>query len=392
MDRKIFATGVIGLGAMGAPMAARLRECGALAGVYARTPEKTAQFSAALAVTAFASATAAARGCECLLLSLPDDDAVLAVTAEIARAAAPGRLVVDTSTVAPATAGAAAEVLARVGAAYVEAPVTGGVEAACTGRLSFFLAGDTAAIERAQPLLEILGSRHTHFGAIGSGQRAKAANQLMIAGINQALCEALAFAEALEVPLERFIAATVDGAAGSELLRRRGAALVAQEFAPGFRIALHEKDLRICQTLAAEMPAQLPLAEMTLIHYRRLTAQGLGDADISALFMQKQKLFSEKSKKGNATIKVEHQPLPACLTALGVLQWPIWTKEPSKFPWTYEEDETCYFLEGEVVVTPANGAPVTIGRNDLVTFPAGLVCTWEIVSPVRKHYAFGVSL
>lgn len=91
-------------------------------------------------------------------------------------------------------------------------------------------------------------------------------------------------------------------------------------------------------------------------------------------------------------IKVEHQPLPACLTALGVLQWPIWTKEPSKFPWTYEEDETCYFLEGEVVVTPANGVPVTIGRNDLVTFPAGLTCTWEIVSPVRKHYAFGVSL
>ena len=297
MDRKIFATGVIGLGAMGAPLAARLRERGALAGVYARTPEKTAQFSAELAVPAFASVTDAARRCECLLLSLPDDVAVLAVSAEIARAATPGRLVVDTSTAAPATAGTAAEVLARVGAMYVEAPVTGGVEAARTGRLSFFLGGDSAAIERAQPLLEILGYRHTHFGATGSGQRAKAANQLMIAGINQAVCEALAFAEALEVPLERFIAATIEGAASSELLRRRGAALVTQEFAPGFRIALHEKDLRICQMLAAEMSAQLPLAEMTLIHYRRLTAQGLSDADISALFMQKRKLFSEKSNQ-----------------------------------------------------------------------------------------------
>lgn len=91
-------------------------------------------------------------------------------------------------------------------------------------------------------------------------------------------------------------------------------------------------------------------------------------------------------------IKVERQPSAARLDALGVLQWPIWIKEASKFPWTYEEDETCYLLEGEVVVTPANGAPVKLGRHDLVTFPAGLACTWEIMSPVRKHYAFGVSL
>lgn len=91
-------------------------------------------------------------------------------------------------------------------------------------------------------------------------------------------------------------------------------------------------------------------------------------------------------------IKVERQPTPARLHALGVLQWPIWTKEPSKFPWTYEEAETCYLLEGEAIVTPADGAAVRIGRNDLVTFAAGLACTWEIVSPVRKHYAFGVSL
>ena len=296
MDRKILLTGVIGLGAMGAPLAARLREGGLLAGVHARTPEKTALISERLSVTAFAGVGDAARRCECLLLSLPDDAAVLAVSADIARAAPPGGvLVIDTSTVAPATACAAADMLARAGAEYVEAPVTGGVEGARSGRLSFFLGGDAAAIDRARPVLSLLGDRLTHFGAIGRGQRAKAANQLMVAGINQAVCEALAFAQALDLPLEQFIAATTEGFAGNELLRRRGAAIAAGGFAPGFQIQLHEKDLRICQTLAAEMAAQLPLAEMTLIHYRRLAAQGLSEADISALFLQKQKLFSEKS-------------------------------------------------------------------------------------------------
>lgn len=90
-------------------------------------------------------------------------------------------------------------------------------------------------------------------------------------------------------------------------------------------------------------------------------------------------------------IKLERRPPPERLHALGVFQWPIWAKEPSTFPWTYEETETCYFLEGEVIVTPVSGAPVKLGRNDLVTFPARLACTGEIVLPVRKHYAFGVS-
>ena len=69
--------------------------------------------------------------------------------------------------------------------------------------------------------------------------------------------------------------------------------------------------------------------------------------------------------------------------------WPIWEKEASKFPWTYDEEETCFFIEGDVVVTPENGEPVRMGKGDLVTFPAGMSCTWEILSDVRKHYRFG---
>ena len=77
------------------------------------------------------------------------------------------------------------------------------------------------------------------------------------------------------------------------------------------------------------------------------------------------------------------------LSGLGVRGWPIWTKEPSRFPWSYDEPETCYFLAGDVTVTPDGGEPVRMGTGDLVTCPAGLSCTWEIRSPVRKHYRFG---
>ncbi|MCR4302588.1 MAG: cupin domain-containing protein [Sulfuricaulis sp.] len=88
-------------------------------------------------------------------------------------------------------------------------------------------------------------------------------------------------------------------------------------------------------------------------------------------------------------IYVEHDPSPMKLEVIGVYDWPIWTRDISKFPWTYDEKETCYLLEGEVIVTPDGGEPVTIKENDLVSFPAGLSCTWEILSPVKKHYNFG---
>lgn len=88
-------------------------------------------------------------------------------------------------------------------------------------------------------------------------------------------------------------------------------------------------------------------------------------------------------------IHVEHQPSQARLEALGVPQWPLWTKGISTFPWTYDETETCYLLEGEVIVTPTGGQPVQFGGGDLVQFPAGMSCTWEIRQPVKKHYTFG---
>jgi uncharacterized protein len=93
--------------------------------------------------------------------------------------------------------------------------------------------------------------------------------------------------------------------------------------------------------------------------------------------------------KQTIEIKIERQPSQERLNQLNVSSWPIWGKDASEFPWTYDEQETCYFLAGDVVVTPDGDEPVEMGKGDLVTFPAGMSCTWTIRKAVRKHYTFG---
>lgn len=92
--------------------------------------------------------------------------------------------------------------------------------------------------------------------------------------------------------------------------------------------------------------------------------------------------------KQSMEIKIERQPGEQRLNQLSVLRWPVWQKQVSKFPWTYDSQETCYFLSGEVIVTPDGGEPVRMGKGDLVTFPSGMSCVWEILSDVKKHYQF----
>ena len=87
-------------------------------------------------------------------------------------------------------------------------------------------------------------------------------------------------------------------------------------------------------------------------------------------------------------IKIERNPSDEHLIDLGVSGWPIWAKEVSEFPWQYDAQETCYLLEGDVVVTPDGGVPVEIKKGDLVTFPRGMKCRWNIRKDVRKHYTF----
>jgi len=137
-----------------------------------------------------------------------------------------------------------------------------------------------------------MGRAVTHFGPSGAGQAAKATNQIMCAGIIQAVAEAMAFAKAEGLPLDRLIETLGQGAGSSWYFVHRAPNMVRDSYPPGFRVRLHEKDLRICRDMAARHGVQLPVIEMTLLHYRRLIEQGYGDEDISTIFRLKDALFA----------------------------------------------------------------------------------------------------
>ena len=154
--------------------------------------------------------------------------------------------------------------------------------------------GDAQAFERAQPVLQAMGRTVTHFGASGAGQAAKATNQIMCAGVIQAVAEAMAFAKSEDLPLDRLIETLGKGAGSSWYFVNRAPNILRDSYPAGFRVRLHEKDLKICRAMAARHGVQLPLIEMTLVHYRRLIEQGHGDEDISTLFRLKDALFARR--------------------------------------------------------------------------------------------------
>jgi len=217
---------------------------------------------------------------------------VLAVIEALLPTVLPNTIVVDCSTVSADTARSAAHRLRERKAAFLDAPVSGGVEGARDGTLAVMVGGDADAFERARPVLAAMGRTVTHFGASGAGQAAKATNQIMCAGIIQAVAEAMAFAKSEELPLDRLIETLGKGAGSSWYFVNRAPNIVRDSYPAGFRVRLHEKDLKICRAMAARHGVQLPLIEMTLVHYRRLIEQGHGDEDISTLFRLKDALFS----------------------------------------------------------------------------------------------------
>jgi 3-hydroxyisobutyrate dehydrogenase len=286
--------GFVGLGAMGMPMAMNLHRAGLLAAAWNRTPARTAALAAETGVTAAESLAALAAACDLVVSCVSADEDLLGVVDALAPGLRAGAIVVDCSTVASSTAREAARRLAVVGAAFLDCPVSGGTEGARAGTLSIMVGGDEAVLERARPALEAMGGSITHMGPVGAGQAAKATNQIMVAGINQAVTEALAFGRAQGLPMDRLIAALEKGAAGNWFLSRRGPTMIRGEFPLGFKVGLHAKDLEICRRMAAELDVRLPVVEMTLVHYARLPAAS-AEEDISALFRLKSDMF----KKGD---------------------------------------------------------------------------------------------
>lgn len=147
--------------------------------------------------------------------------------------------------------------------------------------------GDKKTLDIALPVLEAIGSRIVYMGKTGSGQGTKAVNQIMAAGINQAVTEALAFGQAQGLSMQSVIDVISGGAAGNWFLQNRGATMTKETFVPGFKVGLHHKDLEICIKMAQQSNAKIPLTEQTLVDYEKLIDQGYEDEDISALYRLK---------------------------------------------------------------------------------------------------------
>jgi 3-hydroxyisobutyrate dehydrogenase len=204
----------------------------------------------------------------------------------------PGLIVVDCSTVSAATAREAAARLGAAGADFLDCPVSGGVEGARDATLAIMCGGTPAAFARAEPVLAKIGRTVTRIGPTGFGQATKATNQIMCAGIIQAVAEAMAFAKAEGLPLEQVIETLGKGAGSSWYFVNRAPFMARGSFPAGFRVRLHDKDLKICRDMAAGHGAHLPVIEMTLAHYARLIESGHGDEDISTIFRLKDALFA----------------------------------------------------------------------------------------------------
>jgi len=283
--------GFVGLGAMGTHMAHNLQRAGLLAAVWNRSSSKAQALAAELKVEAPATLAELAAACEAIVSCVSADADVLEVTRALAPALRPGALMLDCSTVSAETARQVAQLLEPRGADFLDCPVSGGVEGARDGTLAIMVGGKPEAFERAQPILQALGRTITHFGPVGSGEAAKATNQIMVAGIIEACAEAMAFAHAQGLPLEKLIDTLGKGAGSSWYFVHRAPNMARGSYPAGFRVRLHEKDLGICHDMVARFGTALPVVERMRKEYAELIARGYGDEDISSTFRLKEELF-----------------------------------------------------------------------------------------------------
>ncbi len=277
---------VIGLGAMGAGMASNLHKSGLLHLGWNRTAERAKQVADRFAIPLAESLEQAVQMADVVITSVSADADLLEVTERLAQVMSAGSVVIDTSTVSTHTAQDVAERLEAHGIHFLDAPVSGGREGAENGTLVIMTGGDETIFKQMMPVFDAIGSKAVLMGAVGAGQSTKAVNQIMAAGINQAVTDALAFAISQQLDTDKVIDVIQSGAADNWFLRHRGQTMCDGIFEPGFRIALHHKDLLICREMLGEIPSAV--VDQTLLHYQQLMDDGFGNEDISALFRVKQ--------------------------------------------------------------------------------------------------------
>jgi 2-hydroxy-3-oxopropionate reductase len=286
----------IGLGIMGAPMAAHLVRAGHdVAGVNRSRPAVDRLVAAG--GRDGGTVARAVAGADIVLTMLPDSPDVQAVALGddgIYAAAKPGTLHIDCSTIRPDVARQLAEAGRAAGLPVIDAPVSGGEAGAQEATLSIMAGGAAEDVAAARPILDRLGATVVHVGPAGSGQTVKAANQLIVAGALELLAEAIVFLRAQGVDTEAALDVLGGGLAGSTVLTRKGPTMLAHQFTPGFRVDLHHKDMGIVTSAAREANVVLPLAEHVAGLIASLRAQGHGDLDHSALLLLVEQLSGRR--------------------------------------------------------------------------------------------------
>jgi 3-hydroxyisobutyrate dehydrogenase len=272
------SVGFVGLGIMGQGMARNLVAKGHEVVVWNRTASRSEPLSDAGATVA-ASAREVAERCDVVAICVsdtPDVEAVLGGGDGILAGIRPGALIVDHSTISPSATHRFAALAAEVGAAWVDAPVSGGSEGAANGTLSIMVGGTDADVARARPIMEAYGTTITHVGPVGAGQQVKLVNQVLVVVTQLAVSEGLLLAEAAGLDLDATLSAVTGGAAGSWMLANRGPQMAERDWRPGFTIDLQQKDLRLVLEAADELGVPLPGTALVFQLYRALQARGLG--------------------------------------------------------------------------------------------------------------------
>jgi 3-hydroxyisobutyrate dehydrogenase len=277
----------IGLGAMGSRMAQNLLAAGHRLRVWNRDPAKATPF-AAKGAEVCATPAEAVRGAEFAVSIVADDRATRAVMLGpqgVLGAAAPGTVVIDSSTNTPAMAREAAEAAAARGVAYLDAPVSGSLAQAQNRELVFMVGGDEAAFARAHPVMAAMGRMARRIGASGAGATLKLINNMLSASLTAAIAEAAQAVEAAKLDRAAALEILNEGAAGSRLLKTKLPKILQRDFAPQFQLELMEKDLRYFLALAEELERPAPIA--SLVHAQFLAAKRASCAklDSCAVFL-----------------------------------------------------------------------------------------------------------
>jgi 2-hydroxy-3-oxopropionate reductase len=275
----------IGLGIMGRPMSINLAKAGFDVVAYSRRPESAAALAddGVRAATSIAECVGAADVVITMLPDSPDVESVILGDDGVLAHAPAGVLIIDMSTVRPATAVDIAHQASARGAHALDAPVSGGERGAIDGTLSIMVGGEADDVERGRPVLEAVGRTIVHVGPAGSGQTVKAANQMMVGGIIAVVSEALLLVERTGVDPEAAVTVLAAGLAGNRVLDLKAAGMLKREFTPGFRIDLHHKDLGIALNAAAQASLALPVTGLVSQLFIAARAQQLSSSDHSAI-------------------------------------------------------------------------------------------------------------